>query len=104
MLAVARAMIPQEATTETIMLIHMGASNTNVAVISKGTPMLSHAVETGGSGLSRALAQELNMEFPYVKTCLKPTSTLMLIIIPLTYTASTQPKSPLSKGDLGGCP
>lgn len=63
MLAVARAMIPGEGDATATMLIHFGASSTNVAVISKGMPFLTHAIETGGTALTKTLSSELGMEF-----------------------------------------
>ncbi len=64
MLAVARAMIPANQNVETTMLVHFGASATNISVISNGMPVLSHAIENGGSALTRTLSTELGLEFP----------------------------------------
>jgi type IV pilus assembly protein PilM len=62
-LSVIRSMMPIEENPETTMIVHMGASNTSMCVISLGSPVVTHTIETAGVTLTRSISNELNIDY-----------------------------------------
>lgn len=62
MIASARALISFNAYSPTTLLIQMGASNTDFAIVSDGLILLTRSIATGGAALTRAIAQSFNFE------------------------------------------
>lgn len=46
-----------------IMLVDLGASTSNIAVVEKGIPVLSRSIEIGGTMITRAISNSLNINF-----------------------------------------
>lgn len=71
-LAVARALIGEDVNSPTTMLVHMGAENTTLSVLSRGDLVLTQSVATGGAAITRsiisALGLEVNQAEEYKKT------------------------------------
>jgi type IV pilus assembly protein PilM len=63
MVAVSRAMIRDDEAATPTMLVHIGASSTDVSVVVGGMLVLTHSIESGGVALTRTLTNELGMEF-----------------------------------------
>ena len=64
LIAVSRSMIPDTNEPAPIMLVHLGSSSTDIAVVKSGMLVFTHSLESGGSALTRVLANELGLEFP----------------------------------------
>lgn len=62
-LAVARAMLTESFKNDATMLVNFGASSTDISVIKAGMPLMTHAIESGGTAITRSLAKELGLEF-----------------------------------------
>ncbi|MDO8429126.1 MAG: type IV pilus assembly protein PilM [Candidatus Daviesbacteria bacterium] len=62
LVAAARALVGSNELVPTTMVIQMGASSTDFAVISKGVILITRSIATGGIALTRAIAQYLNFE------------------------------------------
>lgn len=62
MIAAARALISFNNFSPTTLLIQMGATNTDYAIVSEGLILLTRSIATGGSALTRAIAQSFNFE------------------------------------------
>lgn len=63
MVAVSRAMIRNETGTAPTMLVHIGASSSDISVVVGGMLVLTHSIESGGVALTRTLSNELGLEF-----------------------------------------
>lgn len=62
-LALQRAMLRQSGTSSgLVMLVHLGASTSDICVVENGVVVLTRSVPTGGVAVSRALASELGLE------------------------------------------
>lgn len=62
MIAVARALVSFNAYSPTTLLIQLGATNTDYAIVSDGLILLTRSIATGGAALTRAIAQSFNFE------------------------------------------
>lgn len=62
MIAAARALVSFNSYSPTTLLIQMGATNTDYAIVSEGLILLTRSIATGGSALTRAIAQSFNFE------------------------------------------
>lgn len=63
LLAVSRAVISEMDSTAPVLLVHLGASSTDLAVVRGGMLVFSHSIESGGTALTRTLASDLGLEF-----------------------------------------
>jgi type IV pilus assembly protein PilM len=61
-LAVARSLVTYNTFSPTTLIIQLGASNTDFAVISEGLILLTRSIATGGNTLTRLIAQNFNFE------------------------------------------
>jgi len=64
MVALSRAMIPDSSGLGPTMLVSLGASSTNLAIVRDGMLVLTHSLESGGTALTRAISTEFGLEFP----------------------------------------
>jgi type IV pilus assembly protein PilM len=62
MIAAARSLITYNSFSPTTLIIQLGASNTDYAVISEGLILLTRSIATGGNALTRLIAQNFNFE------------------------------------------
>lgn len=62
MIAISRAVMGTMADSPTTLLIQMGASTTDFAIISDGLILLTRSISTGGIALTRTVAQAFNFE------------------------------------------
>lgn len=62
MIAAARALVSFNTYSPTTLLIQMGATNTDYAIVSDGLILLTRSISTGGAALTRAIAQSFNFE------------------------------------------
>lgn len=62
MIAAARALVSFNSYSPTTLLIQLGASNTDYAIVSDGLILLTRSIATGGAALTRAIAQSFNFE------------------------------------------
>ncbi|MDO8619042.1 MAG: type IV pilus assembly protein PilM [Candidatus Daviesbacteria bacterium] len=60
--AIVRSLVGNNPLSPTSLIIQMGAMTTDMAVVSKGTILLTRSVSTGGFALTRALSQYFNFE------------------------------------------
>ncbi len=64
MLALTRAVVPLDsAQGKPILVCHLGAAGTEIGVIEAGQPVFIFATATGGTGLTRAIAGGLKLDF-----------------------------------------
>lgn len=61
-IAAARALISFNSYSPTTLLIQMGATNTDYAIVSDGLILLTRSIATGGAALTRSIAQSFNFE------------------------------------------
>lgn len=61
-IASARALVTFNSFSPTTLIIQLGASNTDFAVISEGLILLTRSIATGGNTLNRLIAQNFNFE------------------------------------------
>jgi type IV pilus assembly protein PilM len=61
-IASARALVTYNSFSPTTLIIQLGASNTDYAVISEGLILLTRSIATGGNTLTRLIAQNFNFE------------------------------------------
>jgi type IV pilus assembly protein PilM len=61
-LATARSLVTFNTFSPTTLIIQLGASNTDYAVISEGLILLTRSIATGGNTLTRLIAQNFNFE------------------------------------------
>ncbi len=61
-IAAARALVGNNAFSPTTLIIQMGATTTDFAVVSQGLILLTRSISTGGLALTRALAQHFNFD------------------------------------------
>lgn len=61
-IASARALVTFNSFSPTTLIIQLGASNTDYAVISEGLILLTRSIATGGNTLTRLIAQNFNFE------------------------------------------
>ncbi len=64
LIAATRALVGNNPYAPTTLIVQIGASSTDFAVVSKGMMFLTRSIATGGMALTRALAQYLNFEQP----------------------------------------
>lgn len=62
MIAAARSLVSFNAYSPTTLLIQMGSTNTDYAIVSDGLILLTRSIATGGAALTRAIAQSFNFE------------------------------------------
>jgi type IV pilus assembly protein PilM len=62
MLSVHRSLFPLVNTQTSNMLIHMGASTTNIAVVENGEILMVFTVDKGGIAITRAISLDLGIE------------------------------------------
>lgn len=62
LIAVSRSLVGINPFAPTTLIVQMGASSTDFAVISRGMILLTRSIATGGTSLTRAIAQYLNFE------------------------------------------
>ncbi|MCL4367045.1 pilus assembly protein PilM [Patescibacteria group bacterium] len=62
LIAATRALVGGNPYAPTTMIVQLGASSTDFAVVSKGMILLTRSISTGGIALTRAIAQYLNFE------------------------------------------
>lgn len=62
LIAVTRAVVGNNQFMPTTMIIQLGASSTDFAVVSNGTILLTRSIATGGIALTRIISQYLNFE------------------------------------------
>ncbi|MBI2017863.1 type IV pilus assembly protein PilM [Candidatus Daviesbacteria bacterium] len=63
-IAVTRSLVGNNPFSPSSLIIQLGATTTDFAVVSKGLIWLTRSISTGGSALTRSLAQNFNFEFP----------------------------------------
>lgn len=63
LIAATRALVGSNPFAPTTLIIQLGATSTDFAVVSKGMILLSRSIATGGIALTRSLSQYLNFEF-----------------------------------------
>jgi type IV pilus assembly protein PilM len=62
LIAVNRALVANNPYSPTTLIIQLGASNTDFAVVSEGLILLTRSIATGGIALTRTIAQNFNFE------------------------------------------
>lgn len=62
-IAITRSLVGNNPFSPSTLIVQMGATTTDFAAVSKGLIWLTRSISTGGSALSRALAQSFNFEF-----------------------------------------
>ena len=62
LIASSRALVGNNPFSPTTLLMQMDATTTDFAVVSKGLILLTRSISTGGSALTRAVAQQFNFE------------------------------------------
>lgn len=62
-IAITRSLVGSNPFSPSTLIVQMGATTTDFAAVSKGLIWLTRSISTGGSALSRALAQNFNFEF-----------------------------------------
>lgn len=62
-IAVTRSLVGNNPFSPTTLIVQMGATTTDLAVVSKGLIWLTRSISTGGSALTRSLSQSFNFEF-----------------------------------------
>ena len=62
MIAAARALVSFNAYSPTTLVVQMGATNTDFAIVSDGLILLTRSIATGGAALTRAISQSFNFE------------------------------------------
>lgn len=62
MIAAARALVSFSTYSPTTLVVQMGATNTDFAIVSDGLILLTRSIATGGTALTRAIAQSFNFE------------------------------------------
>ena len=62
LIASSRALVGNNPFSPTTLLMQMDATTTDFAVVSKGLILLTRSISTGGSALTRAIAQQFNFE------------------------------------------
>jgi type IV pilus assembly protein PilM len=62
-LATTRALVGDNPFAPTTMVVQLGATTTDYAVVSKGVVLLTRSIVTGGMSLTRSISQYLNFEF-----------------------------------------
>lgn len=62
LIAAARALMGENQFAPTTMIIQLGATSTDFAVVSKSLILLTRSIATGGMALTRAISQYLNFE------------------------------------------
>lgn len=62
-IAMARALVGSNPYSPTTMIIQLGASTTDFAVVSEGLILITRSIATGSLALTRAVAQTFNFEF-----------------------------------------
>lgn len=62
-IAVTRSLVGSNPFSPSTLIVQMGATTTDFAAVSKGLIWLTRSISTGGSALSRSLAQNFNFEF-----------------------------------------
>lgn len=62
MIAAARALVSFNNYSPTTLIVQMGATNTDFAIISDGLILLTRSIATGGMALTRAISQSFNFE------------------------------------------
>jgi type IV pilus assembly protein PilM len=63
-IASTRSLVGNNPFSPTSLLIQIGATTTDFAVVSNGLILLTRSISTGGGALTRALAQEFSFELP----------------------------------------
>lgn len=63
LIAITRALVGNNQFAPTTLIIQIGASSTDFAVVSKGMILLTRSIATGGMALTRAISQYLNFEY-----------------------------------------
>lgn len=61
-IAVARSLVGNNPFSPSTLIIQMGATTTDLAVVSKGLILLTRSISTGGLALTRVIAQHFNFE------------------------------------------
>lgn len=61
-IAISRAIVVSSPNPPTTMLVNIGASTTDIAIIQEGLIIFTRSVATGGAALTRAIATELGLE------------------------------------------
>lgn len=62
-IAVTRSLVGNNPFSPSTLIIQLGATTTDFATVSKGLIWLTRSISTGGSALTRSLAQNFNFEF-----------------------------------------
>lgn len=62
LIAVTRALVGNNPFAPTTMLVQLGATSTDFAIVSKGLILLTRSIATGGTALTRSISQYLNFE------------------------------------------
>lgn len=62
LIAATRALVENNPYAPTTLIVQLGASSTDFAVVSKGVILLTRSIGTGGMALTRSIAQYLNFE------------------------------------------
>ncbi len=63
-IATTRSLVGNNPFSPSTLIIQMGATTTDIAVVSKGLIWLTRSISTGGQALSRSIAQQFNFELP----------------------------------------
>jgi type IV pilus assembly protein PilM len=62
MIAAARALVSFNNYSPTTLVVQMGSTNTDFAIVSDGLILLTRSIATGGAALTRAISQSFNFE------------------------------------------
>lgn len=62
LIALSRVLVGFNNFSPTTLIIHLGASNTDFAIVSDGLILLTRSIATGGTALTRSIAQTFNFE------------------------------------------
>lgn len=62
LMAASRVLVSINDFSPTTLIVQMGASNTDFAIVSDGLILLTRSIATGGAALTRAIAQNFNFE------------------------------------------
>lgn len=63
-IASTRSIVGNNPFSPSTLIIQMGATTTDIAVVSKGLIWLTRSISTGGQALTRSIAQQFNFEIP----------------------------------------
>lgn len=63
-IAISRALLPQDQSSPTTLIVSIGASTTDLSIVDSQNIQFTRSIGTGGNALTRAISQELGFEVP----------------------------------------